>query len=188
MSSKIFFLSDLGQNKLKLYVFKMDFMTNQLKLTVPKKCVFRSWKGSNIWTLIYTLNSLTFSLWTDNLFLCTALHCTTLQYIAIHCNTLQYTAIHCNTLQYTAIHCNTLQYTAIHCNTLQYTEIHWNTLQYTAIHCNTLCRFLSNNAMLHWEWNTSCLLFKIYQNLKKKFPAHRRTLNLLTCSEHCTNI
>ena len=36
MSSKINFLSDLDQNKLKLYVFKMDFMTNQLKLPVPK--------------------------------------------------------------------------------------------------------------------------------------------------------
>ena len=48
---KFFFLSGLVQNKLKLYVFEMDFMTNQLKLTVPKKCWFRSWKGSNIWTL-----------------------------------------------------------------------------------------------------------------------------------------
>ena len=38
MSSKKFFLSDLDQNKLKLYVFKMDFMTNQLKLTLSKKC------------------------------------------------------------------------------------------------------------------------------------------------------
>ena len=55
MSSKNFFLSGLDQNKLKLYVFEMNFMTNQLKLTVPKKCGFRSWKGSNIWTLIYTV-------------------------------------------------------------------------------------------------------------------------------------
>ena len=31
----------------------MDFMTIQLKLTVPNKCGFRSWKGSNIWTLLY---------------------------------------------------------------------------------------------------------------------------------------
>ena len=53
MSSKKFFLSGLDQKKLKLYVFEMDFMTNQLKLTVPKKCGFRSWKGSNIWTLFY---------------------------------------------------------------------------------------------------------------------------------------
>ena len=37
MSSKNFFLSGLDQNKLKLYVFEMNFMTNQLKLTVPKK-------------------------------------------------------------------------------------------------------------------------------------------------------
>ena len=37
-----FFLSGLVQNKLKLYVLEMDFMTNQLKLTVPKKCGFRS--------------------------------------------------------------------------------------------------------------------------------------------------
>ena len=37
-----FFLSGLVQNKLNLYVFEMDFMTNQLKLTVPKKCGFRS--------------------------------------------------------------------------------------------------------------------------------------------------
>ena len=36
------FLSGLDQNKLKLYVFEMDFMTNQLKLTVPKICGFRS--------------------------------------------------------------------------------------------------------------------------------------------------
>ena len=36
MSSKKIFLSDLDQNKLKLYVFEMDFMTNQLKLTLPK--------------------------------------------------------------------------------------------------------------------------------------------------------
>ena len=35
---KIFFLSGLVHNKLKLYVFEMDFMTIQLKLTVPKKC------------------------------------------------------------------------------------------------------------------------------------------------------
>ena len=48
-----FFLSGLVQNKLKLYAFKMDFITNQLKLTVPKKCGFQSWKGSNIWTLLY---------------------------------------------------------------------------------------------------------------------------------------
>ena len=48
-----FFLSGVVQNKLKLYVFKMDFMTIQLKLTVPKKYGFRSWKGSNIWTLLY---------------------------------------------------------------------------------------------------------------------------------------
>ena len=33
-----FFLSGFFQNKLKLYIFKMDFMTNQVKLTVPKKC------------------------------------------------------------------------------------------------------------------------------------------------------
>ena len=31
----------------------MDFITNQLKLNVPKKCCFQSWKGSNIWTLLY---------------------------------------------------------------------------------------------------------------------------------------
>ena len=37
-----FFLSGLVQNKLKLYVFEIDFMTIQLKLTVPKKCEFRS--------------------------------------------------------------------------------------------------------------------------------------------------
>ena len=42
MSSKKNFLSDLDKNKLKLYVFEMDFMTNQLKLTVSKKCGFRS--------------------------------------------------------------------------------------------------------------------------------------------------
>ena len=28
-------------------------MTIHLKLTVPNKCEFRSWKGSNIWTLLY---------------------------------------------------------------------------------------------------------------------------------------
>ena len=39
---EIFFLSGLVQNKLKLYVFEMGFMKNQLKLTVPKKCGFRS--------------------------------------------------------------------------------------------------------------------------------------------------
>ena len=55
MSSKFFFLSGCYQNKLKLYVFEMNFMTNQLKLTVPKKCWFRSWKGSNIWTLFYSV-------------------------------------------------------------------------------------------------------------------------------------
>ena len=53
MSSKFFFLSGCYQNKLKLYVFEMNFMTNQLKLTVPKKCGFRSWKGSHIHTLFY---------------------------------------------------------------------------------------------------------------------------------------
>ena len=42
MSSKKKFLSGLDQNKLKLYVFEMDFMKNQLKLIVPKKCGFRS--------------------------------------------------------------------------------------------------------------------------------------------------
>ena len=47
---EIFFLSGLVQNKLKLYVFEMDFMTIQLKMTVPKKCGFPSWKGSNIWS------------------------------------------------------------------------------------------------------------------------------------------
>ena len=46
-----FFLSGLVQNKLKLYVFKMDLMTIQLKLPVPNKCGLRSWKGSNIWTM-----------------------------------------------------------------------------------------------------------------------------------------
>ena len=35
---KNFFLSGLVKKKLKLYVFKMDFMTNNLKLTVPNKC------------------------------------------------------------------------------------------------------------------------------------------------------
>ena len=50
-------LSDLVKNKLKLYVFRMDFITNQHKLIVPKKCGFRSWKGSNIWTLLYSLES-----------------------------------------------------------------------------------------------------------------------------------
>ena len=39
---KFFFLSGLVQNKVKLYVFKMDFLTIQLKLTVPNKCGFRS--------------------------------------------------------------------------------------------------------------------------------------------------
>ena len=39
MSSKKIFLNDFDQNKLKLYVFEMDFMTNQLKLTVPNKCL-----------------------------------------------------------------------------------------------------------------------------------------------------
>ena len=39
---EIFFLSDLVQNKLKLCFFKMDFMTIQLKRTVPKKCGFQS--------------------------------------------------------------------------------------------------------------------------------------------------
>ena len=48
----IFFLRGLVHNKLKLYVFKVDFMTNQLKLTVSKKCWFQSWKGSIIWTLL----------------------------------------------------------------------------------------------------------------------------------------
>ena len=47
---EIFFLSGLVQNKLKLYVFEMDFMTIQLKMTVPKKYGFPSWKGSNIWS------------------------------------------------------------------------------------------------------------------------------------------
>ena len=42
-----------GQKKLKLYVFEMDIMTNQLKLLFPKKCWFWSWKGSNIWTLLH---------------------------------------------------------------------------------------------------------------------------------------
>ena len=51
---KLFFLNGLVQNQLKLYVFERDFMTNQLKLTVPKKFWFRSWKGSNIWTQLYT--------------------------------------------------------------------------------------------------------------------------------------
>ena len=48
-----FFRIGLVQNKLKLYIFEMDFMTIQLKLTVPKKCGFWSRKGSNIWTLFY---------------------------------------------------------------------------------------------------------------------------------------
>ena len=34
----IFFLSGLVLNKLKPNKFENDFMTNQLKLTVPKKC------------------------------------------------------------------------------------------------------------------------------------------------------
>ena len=65
---KIFFLSSLVQNKLKLYVFKMDFITNQLKLTVPIKCWFWSWKGSNIWTLFYNVKKT--QLW--NLYHCWA--------------------------------------------------------------------------------------------------------------------
>ena len=39
---QIFFLSDLVKNKLKLYIFEMDFMTNQLKLIVQEKCWFQS--------------------------------------------------------------------------------------------------------------------------------------------------
>ena len=39
---KNFFLSGLVHNKLKLNVFKMAFMTIQLKLTVPNKWGFRS--------------------------------------------------------------------------------------------------------------------------------------------------
>ena len=40
------------KKKLNLYIFRTDFMTNQLKLIVPKKYWFRSWKGSNIWALL----------------------------------------------------------------------------------------------------------------------------------------
>ena len=35
------------------YMFWNYFIKNQLKLMFPKKCVFRSWKASNIWTLCY---------------------------------------------------------------------------------------------------------------------------------------
>ena len=45
LPQNFFFLIGLVKNKLKLYVFEMDFMTIQLKLTVPK--------GWNIWTLLY---------------------------------------------------------------------------------------------------------------------------------------
>ena len=38
----IFFPEWFGPNKLKLHVFEMDFMTNQLNMTVPKKYGFRS--------------------------------------------------------------------------------------------------------------------------------------------------
>ena len=47
------FLSDFVKNKLKLYVFGMDFMKKLLKLIVSKKCWFPSSKGSNILTLFY---------------------------------------------------------------------------------------------------------------------------------------
>ena len=56
-----FFLIGLVLSKLKLYIFEMDFITIQLKLTVPNKCGFRSWKGSNIWTMFYGLSNADFA-------------------------------------------------------------------------------------------------------------------------------
>ena len=41
----------------------LDFMTNQLKLIVQKKCGFRSWKGSNTWTPFYITWEIKLSHW-----------------------------------------------------------------------------------------------------------------------------
>ena len=43
-----FFMCDLVKQKLHLYVFKSILLKHQLKLMFTKKCVFWSWKGSNI--------------------------------------------------------------------------------------------------------------------------------------------
>lgn len=70
---------------------------------------FRKTRGGYlVWALSPTLS-------------CTALHCTTLHFIAVlHCN-----ALHCTTLKYTT-RLHTLRCTAPHCNALQY---------YTALRC-----------------------------------------------------
>ena len=48
------FPDSFGHKTIEPIWFWKDFMKNQLKLIFPKKCGFRSWKGSNIWTLLYS--------------------------------------------------------------------------------------------------------------------------------------
>ena len=44
-----------SKKKKKPIGFQKTLMINQLKLIFPMKCWFQSWKGSNIWTLFYSL-------------------------------------------------------------------------------------------------------------------------------------